>query len=154
VCNAGRALFDLGSHREALAGYAHAIEFNPIGVLAYVGKGETLYDISEYKQANEAFHTAIRIDTVFMRNRFRNGEVFVTWRNALYKQKRLQDALDYFELAIQLDSMSRTAYDGKIRVLSRIGKHEEAQKAKNRLESILASQQQEFLYKEPFRYER
>ncbi len=39
-------------------------------------------------------------------------------------------------------------------MLIRIGKHEEAQKAKNRLESILASQQQEFLYKEPFRYER
>jgi len=154
ILGAEESHFERAGYHEALLICQNALAFNPKSVRAYTRKGEILYALNSYQDAYEAFRTAIQFNLAYVQNRFGDGNIFIERGNQLHKPGYFQDALNFYELAIQIEPSNREAYDGKIRTLAKLGRHEEAQRVKDKLKTIVESQQTGTLHKKPYLYER
>ena len=117
--NRGVALTHLGRHKEALADFTHAIEFNPQHAAAYVGHGRGLMHLGCYKEALADYTRAIKLDPQYAMAYDGRG-------NILDVLGRHEKALVDFTRAIELDPQYAPAYNNRGDVLSNLGRYEEA----------------------------
>jgi tetratricopeptide (TPR) repeat protein len=97
------SLSHLGKKEEALAIFEEVIRLDPIDVLSYYNKGNTLKGLDRYKEAIIAYDETIRLDPT-------DADAYIGKWNALQDLRRYKEAIVAFDEAIRLDPTAILAY--------------------------------------------
>jgi tetratricopeptide (TPR) repeat protein len=120
--NRGLAHSEIGHAEEALHDFALAIECSPIDPLPYVNRADLYLRAkpeARLQEAIEDFTHAIALNS--------NNATFHRCRaHACLKANRLQDAVDSFSIAIQLEPDFRQTYIDRGKIYQQIGEDEKA----------------------------
>lgn len=106
-----------GDYRSALKQFDKVLQFNPDNVVALCGRGEILYYMKKYIEAEYAFKQAIRCDPRCARAYNGLGILAPNRENALY----------FYDKAIESDRDYPLAYTNKRLALKKLGRLKEAE---------------------------
>ncbi|MFB3765157.1 MAG: tetratricopeptide repeat protein [Methanotrichaceae archaeon] len=131
-CGKGFALFELRKYEEAIKAYGKALEIDPKNVDAWSGRGTTLGQIGRYAESLEAYDKAIENigNLPVTTNQSKKLSSFWVLKGFVFDlTKRTDEALIAFTKAAEIDPQNVDAWVAKYKILTELGKHDEADEA-------------------------
>lgn len=103
IYNRGRAYEELGEYDEALKDFKKVIKMDPNNVNAHLSYGKYYFRDKDYENAAFQFEKAFKINTSSTRSA-------TLLARALHKAGEVQKAMEYYDIAINIDKKNGEAY--------------------------------------------